>query len=245
MESDDFRVGVYVDGFNLYYGGRSLFGRGASGWKWLDLRKLSERIIEQQCAWAAPDFLKIVYCSARVSGAEDPQKEIDQSIYIRALRESGSVDHFEFGSFRHRISYAPLAIQGKKNRPKIFSPTPPILIQTNAQDFIHDSRFIATIARWEEKGSDVNVASHLLIDCMSNRIDAAIVISNDSDLRLPIEKVVDQIPIGVINPSKNPTAGALRKLKGHNDQVFFYQLKQDDYLNCQLSYRDVRKPKDW
>lgn len=26
------KVGVYIDGFNLYYGGRTLFGRSAPGW---------------------------------------------------------------------------------------------------------------------------------------------------------------------------------------------------------------------
>jgi hypothetical protein len=32
------RIGVYVDGFNLYYGARGLCGRGTPGWRWLDLR---------------------------------------------------------------------------------------------------------------------------------------------------------------------------------------------------------------
>jgi hypothetical protein len=35
------RIGVYVDGFNLYYGGRGLCGRGTPGWRWLDLRALA------------------------------------------------------------------------------------------------------------------------------------------------------------------------------------------------------------
>ena len=38
----------------------------------------------------------------------------------------------------------------------------------------------------DEKGpSDVNVASHLLIDIHSQTVDAAVLISNDGDLRLP------------------------------------------------------------
>jgi hypothetical protein len=35
------RIGVYVDGFNLYYGARGLCGRGTPGWRWLDLRALA------------------------------------------------------------------------------------------------------------------------------------------------------------------------------------------------------------
>ena len=34
------RVGAYVDGYNLYYGGRAVCGRGAPGWRWLDVRSL-------------------------------------------------------------------------------------------------------------------------------------------------------------------------------------------------------------
>jgi len=32
------KVGVYIDGFNLYYGGVSIMGEGVPGWRWLDLR---------------------------------------------------------------------------------------------------------------------------------------------------------------------------------------------------------------
>ena len=39
------RIGVYVDGFNLYYGARSLCGRGTPGWRWLDLRGLAAHLV--------------------------------------------------------------------------------------------------------------------------------------------------------------------------------------------------------
>jgi hypothetical protein len=39
------RVGVYVDGFNLYFGARSVCGRGTRGWRWLDVRALAERLL--------------------------------------------------------------------------------------------------------------------------------------------------------------------------------------------------------
>jgi hypothetical protein len=46
---------------------------------------------------------------------------------------------------------------------------------------------MVSYANREEKGSDVNVASHLLVDVLTDRIDAAVVISNDSDLRFPVQ----------------------------------------------------------
>ena len=45
------KVGVYIDGFNLYYGGRALFGRSAPGWRWLDLRQLSQRLLHRREDW--------------------------------------------------------------------------------------------------------------------------------------------------------------------------------------------------
>jgi len=39
------RVRAYVDGYNLYYGGRSCCWRGTPGWRWLDVRALVEAVI--------------------------------------------------------------------------------------------------------------------------------------------------------------------------------------------------------
>ena len=57
----------------------------------------------------------------------------------------------------------------------------------------------------EEKGSDVNLASHLLIDAFRVRYDLAIVISNDGDLKDPVQFVRHELklPVGVLNPHGN------------------------------------------
>src|SRR5271169_6200566 len=39
------RIGVYIDGFNLYYGARGLCGRGTPGWRWIDLRALATDLV--------------------------------------------------------------------------------------------------------------------------------------------------------------------------------------------------------
>ena len=41
----------------------------------------------------------------------------------------------------------------------------------------------------EEKGSDVNIATYLLVDAFDNDYEAAVVISNDSDLAEPVRLV--------------------------------------------------------
>ena len=56
----------------------------------------------------------------------------------------------------------------------------------------------------EEKGSDVNIATYLLLDGFENAYDLAVVISNDSDLTLPISLTRTRLgkQVGVIDPSK-------------------------------------------
>lgn len=49
----------------------------------------------------------------------------------------------------------------------------------------------------EEKGSDVNLASHLLMDAFDQRYDVALVVSNDSDLVPPIRMLRDRFPVRV------------------------------------------------
>lgn len=66
------------------------------------------------------------------------------------------------------------------------------------------------MARREEKGSDVNVAAHLLLDVLGGAVDAALVVSNDSDLRFPVEQARLHVPVGLVNPSRNYLAGDLR-----------------------------------
>ena len=46
------------------------------------------------------------------------------------------------------------------------------------------------VMKSEEKGSDVNIASYLLVDAFDDDYEAAVVVSNDSDLAEPIRRAV-------------------------------------------------------
>ena len=144
--------------------------------KWLDLY--------QVCQDLAPTHQvnRIRYFTARVKPRpNDPQQATRQAIYLRAL-ETISVLTIHYGHFRDR----------KKFR-RLVTPIP---------GYPH------TVEVWntEEKGTDVNLASYLLLDGFQNEYEQAFVISNDSDLALPIEKTRDQLklPIGIVNPNPNP-----------------------------------------
>jgi len=63
------------------------------------------------------------------------------------------------------------------------------------------------VVKTEEKGSDVNLATHLLLDGFRNEYELAVIVSNDSDLLLPIQVVTEQFgkPVGLLNPQKDPS----------------------------------------
>lgn len=103
----------------------------------------------------------------------------------------------------------------------------------------------------EEKGSDVNLASHLLIDGFRARYDLAVVISNDSDLKEPVRFVREELnaPVGVLNPHRNRSwALSPRKLPRGS---FFKPIRQGVLADSQFPAKledqkgMIRKPKRW
>jgi hypothetical protein len=60
------------------------------------------------------------------------------------------------------------------------------------------------VIEMKEKGSDVNLASMLLADGFRGDYEVAVVVSNDSDLVLPIKIVTTQLrlPVGLLQPGK-------------------------------------------
>lgn len=231
------RVGVYVDGYNLYYGARNLCGRGVPGWRWLDIRVLAQHLIAGVPSWTDATIDRIVYCTAVIDAASNQSGFADQDVYLKALMACKSVDVIEYGTYVSRVKTAPLAVKtpSRQGGPQLVNPQWPIMIQDGEGRPVPDARFMVSFAHREEKGSDVNVASHLLVDVLTSRVDAAIVISNDSDLKFPVSYARTKVPVGTINPSKNYLAGALRGrptdgVGGH----WWRQLTAADLRACQM-----------
>ena len=144
--------------------------------KWLDLGEMCRRLLPRR------DINRIRFFTARVNALpHDKQAPARQDTYLRALRTIGNLTIHE-GRFASR----PRAL-----------PRFPIVYHDPNKPPEH-----VTVMRTEEKRSDVNLASLLLFDCFNNEFDEAVVISNDSDLTLPIEIVVKEFgkEVLVINP---------------------------------------------
>ncbi len=239
---------MYIDGYNLYYGGRGICGRGATGWRWLDLRALSHSVIASQSGWTAPFNLRVVYCTARIKGASNSQSQRDQDTYLRALQKHNSFDHVEFGTYVTRCATAPLAVAGKGGKPVLTTSTWPLMVKDTNGAAVANAWFMVSVAKREEKGSDVNVAVHLLHDALLGKVDAAVVVSNDSDLKVAVDMARSRVPVGLVNPTKGYPAGALNASAtagtgGH----WGYQLAASDFTANQLPVNvgKLTRPAGW
>lgn len=235
-----------MDGYNLYYGGRGHCGRGAAGWRWLDVRAL----VAPYAAWSNATLARIVYCTARVDPNDSPSASNDQAIYLEALVAAGSVDLIEEGRYDSWAKEAPLvdAHSGAKS--------PSLLQSTGLERWDAtlplrrgaDQSILARVRKREEKGSDVNVATHLLHDVLKGVVDAAIVVSNDSDLALPMRYARAAVPVGTINPQNNYLAGALKGSPSEGaGRHWWKQLQSSDFHRSQLAdpVGKFRKPSGW
>jgi len=99
----------------------------------------------------------------------------------------------------------------------------------------------------EEKGSDVNLASHLLMDGFEKEYEVAIVVSYDSDLAEPISLVRARLglKVGLLNPRKKTAFG----LQGIAD--FYRSVRLGPLRDCQFPTQladengTITKPSTW
>jgi hypothetical protein len=141
-------------------------------YRWLDVGALCERMVPRD------DVVGIKYFTAKVGPRPwNPKRSVAQRTYFRALRTVPNLT-LHFGHFLTFPISARLVKRPRRG---------PAYVQ---------------VWKTEEKGSDVNLASHLLIDGFRARYDLAVVISNDGDLKEPVEFVRQELnaPVGVLNP---------------------------------------------
>lgn len=150
--------------------------------RWPEYRWLD---IQSFCQSLLPqhNLNRIRYFTARV---QNPGPAHNQRSYLRALETLPNLN-VHYGYFATHDVQMPLT-----NPPS----TGPSLV------FVRKN---------EEKQSDVNLATYLLLDSFRNECTEAVVITNDSDLATPIQVVRDElkVPVGVINPQHRKFRSAL------------------------------------
>lgn len=101
----------------------------------------------------------------------------------------------------------------------------------------------------EEKGTDVNVAAHLLTDVLTNEVDAAIVVSNDSDLALPITaaRSTSRLESSIRREHDRRRAARQAVRRRGPPLVWWYQLTDQDCRGNQMPdpAGGVARPAGW
>ena len=214
------RAITYIDGFNLFYGCLK-----KSSYKWLNLEALIKNISPEYYS-----ILSIKYFTARISPlSEDWDVPTRQALYLRALKTRKSIQIYE-GHFLTHIVHMPLVTGGhsKKNFRQHKMKTVPVL-------------------KREEKGSDVNLACHLLMDAVEDQYDCAIIVSNDSDLFTPMEMVKEKYnkKLRLISPHKRKSAKLCQIAN------YITGIKKADLQNNQFPEKlkdergEFKKPSSW
>ncbi len=144
--------------------------------KWLNLEEFC------RLHFPADRVHRIRYCTALVKPLpHDPQQPARQATYLRALQTLPCVS-IHLGYYLVKPATMPL------HNPPPGTP-PPALVR---------------VTKTEEKGSDVNLATCLLVDAFDNDFEQAVVVSNDSDLVEPIRVVRQKfnLPVVVLIPHR-------------------------------------------
>lgn len=186
-------------------------------YKWLDLNKLCRLLLPNH------QIQKIKYFTALVKPRpNDLLIPIRQQTYLRALKTLPNIEII-FGHFLTQEISMPLV------------------------NSLPNGQRYAKVIKTEEKGSDVNIATHLLSDGYSGRYKAAVLITNDSDLLEAVRIVRTELnlSVGIINPHKRPSRVLLKYAS------FIKQIRKGVLANSQFAdiLQDAngafQKPKSW
>jgi uncharacterized LabA/DUF88 family protein len=113
--------------------------------------------------------------------------------------------------------------------------TPPL---TNA--------LIVEVHTMEEKGSDVNLAAHLLNDAWKDDYDVAAVISNDTDLVMPITMVTQERlkPVVVVCPGRSRMSAQLATVASFQRHIHPAMLASSQFADP-IPRTTISKPVEW
>lgn len=211
----------YIDGFNLYYNTfKGKRNEANLSYKWLDLEKLIPRVVSKK--YKKNNFLKTKYYTAHVSGKEDPGKVARQNVYLNTLENYCQHTEIYYGNYLVKESY----------RTKVNN------------FFLFPSKVKVFLPK--DKGSDVNIASHMLLDAFQNKYEVAILASNDSDLEEPMRIVTEEFDKKVIlvQPKHVNTSRSLLK---HSFDVLRFDTDdlRESQLPLDIPYTKYHKPREW
>ncbi len=206
---------------NVYIDGFNLYYRALKDttFRWLDLRKLAETLFPQD------NIHRVCYFTARLDARPgNPNQPRRQLIYLRALATLPDFEAY-YGTFRTGVKRRPLA-----------EPLPGLPTHV----LVRDS---------EEKGSDVNLATRLLVDGFKGEYEQAVVVSNDADFASAMRYVRDDLGLRVtlVNPdARNASPRELAEAATYVKRLWKSHLRRSQLPETVTDeIGDITKPTGW
>jgi len=218
-------------------------------YRWLDLDALLKAVLPDEL-----EIEKINYFTARVSSTfDDPSKATRQDVYLTALRSH--IPHFEafFGKFSSHVVPMRMAAPVASDLPSNVRTAPPWFnpSELNLEVYGREPRPWTNqvgprvdVVKFEEKGSDVNLAVQLLDDAWEKSCECAVVVSNDSDLAHALRLAKKHLKrIGVVTGQKQPTR-SLRKCADFHRRITKTHIKKSQ-LPETIPGTTISRPPEW
>lgn len=213
------RTIVYIDGFNLYYG---LLRH--TKYKWLDLMAFSKALLRDD-----HEIVAVKYFTARSKPFPYDRAAVDrQDTYLNLLTRMKQVE----------------VIEGFYNKNAVYAPA----LDAACKECDTPKNGLVKIMKLEEKGSDVNIATTMLMDAFMNKADAFVLVSGDADFIRPVLSVRKDLRkiVIVCNPHE-------RRTELERYASFYKNIPRDLPASCQLPDevpvgthgRVIRCPKAW
>ncbi len=227
ITSNPFNTIVYIDGFNLYYSLKN------TPYKWLNIEALVNSVLDP--SWH--NITQIKYFTAQVKRKpKDPSNVIRQNMYLRTVQTLQKVEII-YGKFKKRHINASLVIKNSKQLKQLKN-----ILGKNISPFF----------KYKEKETDVNIATHIIYDCCKENIGSIVLLSNDTDLKLPLWFARKKLKkrVVVITPTETEK-GVIVPLGAHQDLQKIsnktISLTEEHLKNSQFPtvVNGISKPKSW
>jgi len=207
----------------IYIDGFNLYYGSLRGtcYKWLNLKALCTALLGEK-----HNIVSIKYYTATISSRGNKEDAVRrQQVYLRALQSYIPELSIYYGHYLTNRVMARLC-----------------------KPLLNNSPFVK-VFKTEEKGSDVNLALHLLNDAWLNLYDCAVLISNDSDLAEALRLVKEQHHknVGLVVPGNEKERRPSRELTRYAN--FIKRIRSHVLQNSQLPLRipntPLKKPVNW
>lgn len=165
-------------------------------------------------------IIRTKYFTARVAArSADPSQTTRQQIYLQALQTIPNLDIIE-GNFQTTKALLPSAEDPSKHH---------------------------SVMKTEEKGSDVNLAVHMMYDAFKNNFDQAVLISNDSDLSEAVRLVTSLgKKVIVINPHNGKPTYKLKQYASFTKQIRLGALAAAQFPDPIITLNHtISRPTEW